>query len=158
MDYKEIISQVLKHEGGYVHDPKDLGGETNFGIAGRFYPDVDIKNLTKDDAKEIYKKDYWDRYKLDEMPTNLQHIYFDMVVNMGVRNAGKIMQRACKAKGCNIEVDGIVGSGTRKAIKSCKLENDRVKAYRLKYYCDLVNKKPEQERFFYGWVKRSLEV
>ena len=81
-----------------------------------------------------------------------------MVVNMGARNAGKIMQRACKAKGCDIEVDGIVGSGTRKAIKSCNLENDRVKAYRIKYYCDLVNKKPEQERFFYGWVKRSLEV
>ena len=92
------------------------------------------------------------------MPENLQHIYFDMVVNMGVRNAGKIMQRACKAKGCDIEVDGIVGSGTRKAINDCNLEKDRVKAYRIKYYCDLVNKKPEQERFFYGWVRRSLEV
>ena len=78
--------------------------------------------------------------------------------NMGIRNAGKIMQRACKAKGCDIEVDGIVGSGTRKAINDCNLEKDRVKAYRIKYYCDLVNKKPEQERFFYGWVRRSLEV
>jgi hypothetical protein len=52
----------------------------------------------------------------------------------------------------------IVGSGTRKAINDCNLEKDRVKAYRIKYYCDLVNKKPEQERFFYGWVRRSLEV
>ena len=57
------------------------------------------------------------------MPTNLQHIYFDMVVNMGARNAGKIMQKSCVAKGCDIEVDGIVGSGTRKAIKNCNLEN-----------------------------------
>ena len=102
MDYKEIISQVLKHEGGYVNDPTDMGGETNFGITKRWYPDLDIKNLTKEDAIEIYKKDYWDRYKLDEMPTNLQHIYFDMVVNMGARNAGKIMQKSCVAKGCDI--------------------------------------------------------
>ncbi len=158
MNYKEIIKITLHHEGGYVHDPKDLGGETNFGIAKRWYPDLDIKNLTEEDAAEIYKKDYWDKYKLDKMPENLQHIYFDMVVNMGVRNAGKIIQRACKAKGCDIEVDGIVGSGTRKAINDCNLEKDRVKAYRIKYYCDLVNKKPEQERFFYGWVRRSLEV
>ena len=43
--FDEIIEVTLEHEGGYVHDPKDLGGETNFGIAGRFYPDVDIKNL-----------------------------------------------------------------------------------------------------------------
>ena len=48
--FDEIIEITLEHEGGYVHDPKDLGGETNFGIAGRFYPDVDIKNLTKDGA------------------------------------------------------------------------------------------------------------
>ncbi len=52
--FDEIIELTLDHEGGYVHDPKDLGGETNFGIAKRFYPDVDIKNLTKESAKEIY--------------------------------------------------------------------------------------------------------
>ena len=68
------------------------------------------------------------------------------------------MQKACVAKGCDIEVDGIVGGGTRKAIKNCNLEHDRVKAYRIKYYCDLINAKPEQEKFFYGWVRRSLEV
>ena len=64
--FDEIIELTLKHEGGYVHDPKDLGGETNFGIAKRFYLDVDIKNLTKE-GKEIYKKDYWDRNKVDQL-------------------------------------------------------------------------------------------
>ena len=57
--FDDIIEVVLHHEGGYVHDPKDLGGETNFGIAGRFYPDVDIKNLTKSDAINIYYNEYW---------------------------------------------------------------------------------------------------
>ena len=49
--FDEIIDHVLEHEGGYVNDPKDLGGETKYGITKRFYPDVDIKNLTKEDAK-----------------------------------------------------------------------------------------------------------
>ena len=52
ISFDEIIEITLHHEGGYVHDPKDLGGETNYGIAKRFYPDVDIKNLTKEEAKE----------------------------------------------------------------------------------------------------------
>ena len=56
IDWLIIIEKVLKHEGGYVNDPTDLGGETNFGITKRFYPDVDIKNLTKEQAVEIYKR------------------------------------------------------------------------------------------------------
>ena len=56
-NFEEIIEQVLEHEGGYVKDPKDLGGETKYGITKRFYPDVDIKNLTIEQAVEIYKKD-----------------------------------------------------------------------------------------------------
>ena len=53
--FNNIIEVVLKHEGGYVNDPNDLGGETNFGITKRFYPDVDIKNLTKEQAKLVAK-------------------------------------------------------------------------------------------------------
>ena len=51
--FDDIIEIVLEHEGGYVNDPKDPGGETNFGVAKRSHPDVDIKNLTKEVAKEI---------------------------------------------------------------------------------------------------------
>ena len=64
-EFNEIIEVVLHHEGGYVNDPKDPGGETNFGIAKRSHPDVDIKNLTKDGAKEIYKEHYWDKNKIN---------------------------------------------------------------------------------------------
>ena len=73
-NFNEIIEQVLEHEGGYVNDPKDLGGETKYGITKRFYPDVDIKNLTVEQAKEIYKKDYWDRNRVESLPQNLWHI------------------------------------------------------------------------------------
>ena len=154
--FDEIIEQVLHHEGGYVNDPKDLGGETKYGITKRFYPDVDIKNLTIDGAKEIYKKDYWDRNKCDKLPTGLRHIYFDMCVNMGRRTAVKVLQRAANNKGQKLEVDGGMGPMTLKAIS--KVEIDRVRAFRVKYYVDLITARPEQEKFFLGWFRRALEV
>ena len=104
--FDEIIEVVLHHEGGYVNDPKDPGGETNFGIAKRSHPDVDIKNLTKDEAKQIYYQDYWMKNRVPQVPDNLKHIYFDMCVNQGRSRAVKILQRAANAKGANLKVDG----------------------------------------------------
>ena len=155
--FDDIIEITLKHDGGYVHDPKDLGGETNFGIAGRFYPDVDIKNLTEEGAKEIYRKDYWDKNKVDDLPDNLKHIYFDMCVNFGQGGAVKVLQRTANAKNKEkIEVDGGMGPATLKAIQNLELE--RVRAYRVLRFANLVIKKPEQERFWFGWYRRSMEV
>ena len=155
-NFEEIIEQVLEHEGGYVNDPKDLGGETKYGITKRFYPDVDIKNLTIEQAKEIYKKDYWDKNKVESLPQNLWHIYFDMCVNMGKRTAVKVLQRAAVNKGRKIEVDGGLGPMTIGALKGVEL--DRVRAYRVKYYVDLITAKPEQEKFYLGWFRRATEV
>ena len=154
--FKEIIEQVLEHEGGYVNDPKDLGGETKYGITKRFYPDVDIKNLTIEQAKDIYKKDYWDKDKVESLPQNLWHIYFDMCVNMGKRTAVKVLQRAAVNRGKDIEVDGGLGPMTIGALKGVEL--DRVRAFRVKYYVDLITAKPEQEKFFLGWFRRATEV
>ena len=58
-EFKDGVIQVLNHEGGYVDDPDDNGGETNFGISKRAYPRVDIKNLTRKQAIKIYYQDYW---------------------------------------------------------------------------------------------------
>ena len=154
--FKEIIEKVLEHEGGYVNDPKDLGGETKYGITKRFYPDIDIKNLTIEQATEIYKKDYWDKNKVESLPQNLWHIYFDMCVNMGKRTAVKVLQRAAVNKGKDIEVDGGLGPMTIGALKGVEL--DRVRAFRVKYYVDLITARPEQEKFFLGWFRRATEV
>ena len=116
-NFNEIIEQVLEHEGGYVNDPKDLGGETKYGITKRFYPDIDIKNLTKEQAKQIYKKDYWDKNRVESLPQAMWHIFFDMCVNMGRGTAVKILQRAANSKGKNIGVDGGLGPATIKALK-----------------------------------------
>ena len=155
-DFKDIIEIVLAHEGGYVNDPKDPGGETNYGIAKRSHPDVNIKKLTKKQAIEIYKKYYWDGNKVDELPLQLKYIYFDMCINMGKRRAVKVLQRATNNKGNSLKVDGILGPATLEAIQ--KVELERARAFRIKYYADLVTKKPDLEKFYFGWFKRSLEV
>ena len=155
--FNEIIEKVLEHEGGYVNDPHDRGGETNFGITKKFYPDVDIKNLTKEQAKHIYHTDYWRRNKCDEIPPKLRYIYFDMTINFGKRGAVKVLQRAANAKNKNkIDVDGGLGPATLKAIQNLELE--RVRAYRVLRFANLVIKKPEQERFWFGWFRRATEV
>ena len=156
--FDEIIEVVLEHEGGYVNDPKDPGGETNFGIAKRSHPDVDIKNLTKEGAKEIYKEVYWDKNKVESLPEELWHIYFDMCVNQGKSRAVKIIQRAVNGKGGSLTVDGGMGPMTIAAIGKSRVELDRIRAYRVKYYADLATKKPDLERFYFGWFKRALEV
>ena len=155
-DFNDIIEIVLKHEGGYVNDPKDPGGETNFGIAKRSHPDEDIKNLTKEDAKRIYYQDYWMKNRVPQLPDELKHIYFDMCVNQGRGRAVKILQQAANAKGAELKVDGGLGPKTLSAMKGVELQ--RVIAYRVKYYADLVTRKPDLEKFYFGWFRRALEV
>jgi lysozyme family protein len=154
--FDEIIGTVLHHEGGYVNDPKDPGGETNYGVSKRAYPDVDIKNLTEDDAKDIYRRDYWQKYKCEELPKELRHIYFDMCINMGAGRAVKIMQETANAKGANLKIDGGMGPMTIGAMNGVELL--RVRAYRVKYYATLIERKPDLAKFYFGWFKRSLEV
>ena len=154
--FDDIIKVVLKHEGGYVNDPVDPGGETNFGIAKRSHPDVDIKNLTEEGAKEIYYQDYWMKNRVPQVPDELKHIYFDMCVIQGRGRAVKILQQAANAKGANLKVDGGLGPKTIGALNGVELQ--RVRAYRIKYYADLVTRKPDLEKFYFGWFRRALEV
>jgi len=155
-EFEDIIEVVLHHEGGYVNDPDDPGGETNFGVAKRSHPDVDIANLTKEGAKEIYKEHYWDRNKVESLSEDLRHIYFDMCVNQGRGRAVKILQQSANAKGAGLKVDGGMGPMTIAAMDGVEL--DRVRAYRVKYYADLVTRKPDLEKFYFGWFRRALEV
>ena len=157
VEFDDIIEKVLEHEGGYVNDPTDAGGETKYGISKRAYPDEDIKELTIERAKELYKRDYWDRYRTADLPDRLRHIYVDMCINMGGGRAIKILQEACNSKNANkIDVDGGIGPATIKAASN--VEPFRLRAYRVMFYAELVMKKPEQERFWVGWFKRSCEV
>jgi len=154
----EIIANVIEREGGskITNDPSDPGGLTKYGISKRSNPDLDIENLTLNDAVKIYNKRYWMPSKAYHLKESLQEMYFDMVVNMGQRRAVKILQEAINHKGNSIKVDGLIGKNTIKTSDS--LELDRLKAFRVKYYSTLVNKKPSLLKFYYGWFRRAIEI
>jgi lysozyme family protein len=86
------VKLVLDHEGGYTKGlPGDPGGETNFGVSKRAYPDLDIKNLTQERAIEIYKKDYWKDW-MDVPEQSLGNCLLDCAVNQGVVTAAQLAQ------------------------------------------------------------------
>ena len=157
MTFDEIIDHVLESEGGYVNDKHDAGGETNLGISKKAYPDLDIKNLSVDQAKQIYYADYWVKSKAEQLPNQLREVYFDMVVNFGRRGAARVLQKACNGKNTyKIKEDGLVGTAT---IGACKnLEPDRLRAYRVLKFAKIVIRKPSQEKFWFGWFRRAVKV
>ena len=85
-DFIQAVELVLKHEGGFTPGlPNDPGGATNFGISQRAYPDVDIKNLTVEGAKEIYRRDYWHFDAIEDQ--QLANCLLDCAVNQGLHAA-----------------------------------------------------------------------
>ena len=105
MSFETVVHMVLEHEGGYVNHPSDPGGETKYGISKRAYPDVNIAELTKDDAADLYKRDYWDRIKGDDLPVGVACVVMDYAVNSGISRASKALQSVCGiANG-----DGVIG-------------------------------------------------
>lgn len=129
-NFKKAVEVVLKHEGGYVNDFKDPGGETKYGISKRAYPNLDIKNLTIEQAKEIYYKDYWLKTKCDQMEYGIALQVFDTAVNTGIKNASILLQKILK-----VSTDGIIGNITLNTLKS--YSGDILIEYsrdRMKYY------------------------
>lgn len=93
-NFNRSIAFVLKWEGGYVNDPRDPGGETKYGISKKAYPSLDIKALTEDAAREIYRKDYWDKAGCGALEWPLCLVHFDTAVNMGNGRAADFKDRA----------------------------------------------------------------
>jgi lysozyme family protein len=92
MNFDEAFDILIGHEGGYVNNPKDPGGETNWGVSKRSYPKLDIKNLTREGAKVIYRADFWGPLPKAVMATPVAFPLFDLAVNSGPRRAIQILQ------------------------------------------------------------------
>ena len=156
----QIIKEVLRREGGskLTKDPDDPGGTTKYGISKRANPDVDVENLTEDEAVVIYLDKYWKPSKASYLPESLQDMYFDMVVNFGQSRAVKILQEACnhKNKDKKLIIDGKIGPNTLKASKF--LEKDRLLAFRIFHYARICMKNNKLMKYYYGWVRRTIEV
>lgn len=145
--FPKMVERVLSHEGGYVNHPKDPGGETNWGIAKRSYPNVNIKALTRDGAIAIYRRDFWDRVQGDKLPPAVAFQAFDAAVNHGIGNAVRWLQRAA-----GVADDGVIGPVTLAAIRKAEPADLvlRFNAVRLEFYANLST----FPTFGRGWTRR----
>lgn len=178
--FDKAILITLKHEGGFVNDPVDPGGATNWGMSIRFLisagdedgdgwldgdldhdGDVDIddiKNMTVEEARKLYRMHFWDKYKYDKIVDfTVAARAFDMTVNMGARQTGKIIQRALNELGNNLVVDGKIGKNTFATINCTDPEMlmSEIRQAHAQFYLDLIKEKPKFEKYRKGWLRRA---
>ncbi|MDR2267920.1 MAG: N-acetylmuramidase [Holosporaceae bacterium] len=162
-NFLDAFETLLKFEGGYVNDPTDPGGETKYGVSKRAFPHLDIKNLTQEDAKEIFYNSYWVKNRCGEIAEESKEVgakLFDMSVNMGPNTAAKLLQRAVRAIDARYKLaeDGIIGPLTITALEDAISTDGNailavMKSEAANYYRNL----PTQlkDRFLDGWLKRA---
>lgn len=148
--FKRAVTLILAHEGGYVNDPQDPGGETNMGISRRSYPNEDIRGMTVERAIAIYRQDFWDRLRCDELPWPLAVQVFDMGVNAGTGTAIKVLQRSL-----GVTIDGVLGP------KSLAAAEASVRRHWVRYARERIvsySQMPGWARFGRAWGVRTIET
>ena len=185
MRFDDAFKIVLDFEGGYVNDPADRGGETNYGITyttlnnaknkGWVPFNVTIQNIKIEHAKIIYKKGYWDVVQADSLPHPLDLIMFDSAVNHGPGAAVKLLQKSLNAllRYTELKVDGIIGPLTLRAINDYvglgstpgTPPNSNIRYLcidvllnRVELYSSIVNSNKSQEKFLKGWLNRVFKL
>ena len=148
--FEKAVEMVIELEGGYSNDAKDPGGETKFGISKRAHPHVDIKNLSLDEAKGIYARDYWHKVHGDKLPWPLSLCVFDAAVNQGPTAAVMLLQKTLA-----VPQDGLIGPETLKAAaKASKETCSRFMAHRAVRYAGNAN----FSSYGHGWMARLFRV
>ena len=158
-NFEECMARLLEHEGGYVWHAQDPGGETNFGVTravyeqyvGRQVMDGEMEGLTHDDVYPIYKENYWDAVRGDDLPSGVDWSCFDWAVNSGKSRASKALQRIV-----GVEADGGIGPMTLRAVAEVEPEEiiKQMHYVRDKFYRSL----DTFEVFGKGWVRRNDET
>lgn len=158
--FVRAVTSVLSHEGGYVHDPRDPGGETKYGISRRSYPDEDIANLSRARAVELYRRDFWERHRYGALRDEALALkVFDLAVNVGPLRANRMLQRAynrlCVSdhRGLGLlREDGVLGQKTFEAVNGYRHPGALVMALKIEagvYYGGL-----DKPAFLAGWLAR----
>jgi lysozyme family protein len=179
--FDKAIEITLVHEGGFSNDAVDPGGATNWGVSIRFLTtdagdhdgdgfldgdvdhdgdiDVDdIKNMTRDEAIKIYRYYFWDKYGYEAITDfTVAARVFDMTVNMGPKQTGKIVQRALNNCGSTLVVDGSIGKNTFATINCTNSEMlmSEIRQEHAQFYLDLIADKPKFEKYRKGWLRRA---
>lgn len=146
-NFEQAFNRLLSSEGGYINDPADPGGETNWGISKRSYPDLDIQHLTREDAMAIYKRDFWDVLGEEAHPA-IKFQVFDFAVNSGIATAIRKLQSAI-----GVADDGHFGPVSAAKLKAMDVSDVlmRFVAERLDFWRRLST----WPRFGAGWAGRA---
>jgi lysozyme family protein len=161
--FDAAFAALMDNEGGYANDPDDPGGETKYGISRKSYPDLDIAALTEEDARAIYRTDFWDALSLSEVTSpDIAGEIFDTAVNMGKRIAAVIAQKALKYLGEDLKVDGIIGPKTLAALNRWGERDPRalfvcLNGFQFMEYTAIINSRPALEQYGRGWTRRIQE-
>lgn len=187
MDKFDIAQDfTARWEGGLSDDKADKGGLTHWGVSLTFLTDFSrdydnrrflhdlgvhplpvtratIRNLDTQQARAIFKCEFWDPLILDDMPVQMGVLLYDAAVNAGRRQSVKLAQRgynACVLHGVPLAVDGIFGPLTRAALKQNNIENVRqaICTARENFYKEIVRKNPSQDVFLKGWLNRVADL
>jgi len=156
--FLRAVEVVLKHEGGYVHDPRDPGGETKYGISKRSYPSLDIASLTREDAIAIYYRDFYSKYGYGRLNDEaVATKVFDMAVNMGPATAHRLLQEALVFLGYDIAVDGIIGPQTIVAANRADPRRllQVLRWLAAHHYYRIAAQRPQSRAFLIGWLRRA---
>jgi lysozyme family protein len=161
-NFAAAIDYVLNNEKGYVNDPADPGGETNFGVSKRQYPFLDVRNLNREDAIAIYKRDYWDHVPGFAQITSARVAtkIFDFYVNMSPLVAVRILQMALRGIAAGpIVVDGQFGAQTVAHVNAADEGRllDELKAQIAHAYCDDVLRSVLPYHDLLGLLRRAVK-
>jgi len=155
--FTAAVAVLLAHEGGYVNDSSDPGGETKYGISKRAYPELDIANLTEADATEIYYRDYWFRQPWSKFAPTVACKLLDCGVDIGIKSVNVCLQRALRACGKPVAEDGVLGQLSVDAVAKTSplmllpaLKSEIAAHYRL-----VAVAKPGEAQDLGGWLNRA---
>lgn len=167
-----MLDDIILREGGFVNDPADRGGATNYGITqatlsdwlGRQASIADVQGLTTDEAKQIYAKNYFTGPKLNQLPELIQPVMLDAAVNSGVGRSIKWLQTVLNETGHGpLTVDGGIGPQTIAAANAAAAAmgadlNKALIDIRRTFLQALVQKDPSQKKFENGWMNRCAAL
>jgi len=171
VDFHRVFDKMMydwENDGEYHRDPRGI--ETKWGVASTAYPDLDIKALTKPEAMEIARSNYWVPARVTVAPPKVQYALFDMAYNAGTATAVRLLQRAMNnvvaARGYDwdpLTTDGQAGPKTQQRMLALHREDAfvlRCFVYqRMDYYTSLLQARPEEYGTSYnGWLRRALEA
>jgi len=172
-DFTQAFDLMIAHEGGYVNDPDDPGGETYKGVARKIFSKWDgwqtidmLKrqpafpaNLDKDPeiqeaVSDFYRVNFWDRIKGDDIENQkIAESIFDFAVNAGVGTSAILSQMVSGSK-----PDGVIGPNSVEAINQVQADHFLASftVAKIARYVTIVKKRPSSRKYFYGWILRAL--